>query len=368
MHGSILKAVKAALPQAKALVQSKIDYINQQMAIHNTSAFLLNVVNAQFPLNLTTTRAPILEGSTNLITIDFDGTVYDSAEKTNHVQSNSVFPERVTDSDKANSHQIFLHQSTLGSAFFAVNEKLFPLSVNNTNVTDQFLTFFFEIKNHYGANTKTEIEFTVLADNGDFITVNKSAGIEIGKKSKAGLQLNVFCSNETVTKELAVEFTMDLEAVLNITEDNYYVYANVAEITLKNVTIVQDKVGMFARDYNTMLNMLAMTGVQNFNDQWSTPYDFRTIDPQLMFFITTVFSKPRVSPFYMDEFLYMGISYQFDFAASPLTYREKAHLESQYVSNEHSEKLLKFYNLIMAKYYTVIEKFQIVKAHTVATQ
>jgi hypothetical protein len=147
---------------------------------------MLNVVDPRFPLNLTTTRAPILDGSTNLITLDFDGTIYDSIQKTDHVEANTIFPERITDS-KGNSHQIFLHESTLGSLFFAVSEALFPLKVNNTNVTSQFLQFFFEIKNHYGHNMTAELEITVIADNGEFISINKSAGFEIGKKSPAGL-------------------------------------------------------------------------------------------------------------------------------------------------------------------------------------
>lgn len=46
---------------------------------------------------------------------------------------------------------------------------------------------FFEIQDHYGPNMITELEATVLADDGNFITINKSAGIEIGKNGKAQL-------------------------------------------------------------------------------------------------------------------------------------------------------------------------------------
>lgn len=127
------------------------------MKNHNPNAFMLSVFDPRFPLNMTSTRAPILDGSTNLVTLDFDGTFYDSIDKTNHVDSNTVFPERVTDSDHANSHQIFLHESTVASLFFAVDQALFPLDVNNTNVTDQLLTAFFEIKSHYGDKLKTDL-------------------------------------------------------------------------------------------------------------------------------------------------------------------------------------------------------------------
>lgn len=158
------------------------------MAKHNSTAFLLNLMDPRFPLNMTTTRAPIMDGSTNLITLDFDGTIYDSIEKTDHVVPNTIFPERITTSD-GNSHQIFIHESTLDSLFFSVGEAIFPLKLDNKNVTDQLLTFFFEIKNHYGPNIQTQLEFTILAEdgNGNFISLNKSAGIEVGKNGKASL-------------------------------------------------------------------------------------------------------------------------------------------------------------------------------------
>lgn len=104
MHGSILKAVKQGLGQAKTLFQGKIDYINKQLASHNSSAFMLNLVDPRFPLNLTTTRSPILDGSSQIITLDFEGTIYDSIAKTDHVTENAIFPQRVTDSTIANSH------------------------------------------------------------------------------------------------------------------------------------------------------------------------------------------------------------------------------------------------------------------------
>lgn len=72
---------------------------------------------------------------------------------------------------------------------------------------------------------------------------------------------------------------MNLKTVLNITEDNYYVYVNIPEILIDDVEILNDKVGMYARDYNTLLTIVLMTATQTINDQFVTPYDFRSIDP-----------------------------------------------------------------------------------------
>ena len=95
---------------------------------------------------------------------------------------------------------------------------------------------------------------------------------------------------------------------------------------------------MFARDYDKLMNVLVSTFVQQFNDQWLKPYDFRTIDPNLMFFITTVFSKPRMTPLYVDHFIYMGLTYQFDFMTSS-THLEKKYLESKMIVDNQDKFL-----------------------------
>ncbi len=62
------------------------------MASHNASAFLVNLFDPRFPLNLTTTQAPSLNGSNQLIQINLDGCFYDIPEKTSHVQRNQIYP------------------------------------------------------------------------------------------------------------------------------------------------------------------------------------------------------------------------------------------------------------------------------------
>ena len=54
---------------------------------------MINVMDPRFPLNLTTTRSPILNGSSNIVTLDLDGTVYDSIAKTDHEDANIIYPE-----------------------------------------------------------------------------------------------------------------------------------------------------------------------------------------------------------------------------------------------------------------------------------
>jgi hypothetical protein len=92
----------------------------------------------------------------------------------------------------------------LQSLFFALDQEIFPYKVNNTQITSALTSLFFEISSHYGKNMVADIEIAILADNGDFLTLNKSAGIEVGRHGNAMLQLMLFAANDTTKRELAV--------------------------------------------------------------------------------------------------------------------------------------------------------------------
>lgn len=124
-HGKILKAVRDNLPEVKAALQSKIDGFNLLLKNHNETTFLFSLLDPLYPINMTNTHSPIVDGANNLITLSFDGRIYDSVLKTNHGKLPSAIPQRFT-GDKSNSQQIFIHQSMLSSLFYAVSSKYFP--------------------------------------------------------------------------------------------------------------------------------------------------------------------------------------------------------------------------------------------------
>lgn len=80
-----------------------------------------------------------------------------------------------------------------------------------------------------------DFEANILANDGSFISLNKTAGIEVGKKGPATIELMVYCANDTTPRELAVEFSMNLQGLINATFDNYYIYVNIPEIAVANV-------------------------------------------------------------------------------------------------------------------------------------
>ncbi len=138
---------------------------------------------------------------------------------------------------------------------------------------------------------------------------------------------------------------MNLNAIVNVTSDNYYIYLNIPYLYVSNVEVLNDKVGMWARDYNMFLSALIMTLVTDVNQKFTTPYDMRTIWPDFMMLIVNVFTYPRISPLIYDEFVYLGLTYFMD----PWTFsalQQKSTVEDK-IYQDHKELLSAGYQAAM---------------------
>ena len=131
---------------------------------------------------------------------------------------------------------------------------------------------------------------------------------------------------------------MNLNAVVNFTFDNYYAYLNIPAASISGVTISNDKIGMYSRDYDTFLSIVIQSIVDNTNSEWTNPFDFRTLDPIVMY-LQGVFVKPRVSPFYQNGYLYLGMTYWYDLMS--LTNREIGIISGRQ-AEQHGEDILRF--------------------------
>lgn len=81
MHGEILKIVRENLPKAEQAISAEFDSINAMWANRNDSTFLTNILNSSYAfLNLTTTKAPSLDATTGLFSLNFDGLFYNVAK------------------------------------------------------------------------------------------------------------------------------------------------------------------------------------------------------------------------------------------------------------------------------------------------
>lgn len=73
--------------------------------------------------------------------------------------------------------------------------------------------------------------------------------------------------------------------------------------------------------------------VYEINQQFVNPFDLRSLYPDFMALITNVFINPRVSPFYQDEFIYLGLTYFTD-PWTMTTVSQKATIDEK-ITKEH---------------------------------
>jgi hypothetical protein len=81
-------------------VSNLVDDYNAKMA--NGTSFMQNIFDPRYPLNLTTTLPPQADPQNKLITLNFDGTFYDTVHRTNYVKTNTLNPSRLSNTKNSN--------------------------------------------------------------------------------------------------------------------------------------------------------------------------------------------------------------------------------------------------------------------------
>ena len=153
LHGAIVKMIHASLPMIKKKMEEVVFKFNQNLTNH--VKYMTKIFDPLYPMDLTMTQAPVVNGQSGLVQLNFEGVFYDSQERTTHTGRNTLYPTRVSG---LNSNQFFLHETTLNSLFYALDQKYMPLHINSTNVTSQLLTLFPEIRGYYGEQVFLDLD------------------------------------------------------------------------------------------------------------------------------------------------------------------------------------------------------------------
>jgi hypothetical protein len=330
-HSLAVKAAQKAITVATDYFDSFVQGLDLKLKNANSTTFMVSVFDKNFPLNLTMTEAPKFDKADDLINFSFDGTFFDKKMQVNHVSENTVLPYRHADGQ---SEQIWIHQSMLGSLFYGIVEEVMPYEVNDTAGASTFKKLFHEISTHYGEDVVLDLELVLGAKSGDFLTLDKTRGMVIGERENATIAMMVYAENATTKKELAIQFEMDLDMIVNASMSNLYVYLNIPTIKVQDVKITHDKVGLYDRNYDDLLNILMGQIISNINTEWTTPYDMRVLSPEVLPFLANMFLLLELTPFSDDQFLFLGFTYFVDNMMLSQT-QLFAHTET-YQKTEHS--------------------------------
>lgn len=225
----------------------------------------------------------------------------------------------------------------VSSLFQALDQEFMPLRIDDQNTTKMILQLFPEIQYYYGDNMQVSLFVNLTAENTNFISMSKNSGIDLGKNGKVTANLQIFASNETTPQTLAAEFTMDLQATANVTVDpKWNLYLNIPFAQIANTVLTVNNCGMIARRYDALLSSVLRSTINNINVQWQKPFNIPSLDPQTLPFLSNMFTNLRVSPFYLDEFMYIGFTYFVD--PPPQTYQTLNTITEKVVA-QYGEKI-----------------------------
>ena len=153
------------------------------------------------------------------------------------------------------------------------------------------------------------------------------------------VSLLVRCSNATLPEETAVQFDFELSALANMTIDPHWkLYLNIPNIEVKNTVISHDHVGMYHRRYDSLLTSVIRSQVNQVNAQFVKPFDITSLDNQTLPFISNMLTNLHLSPYFKNEFYYLGFSYFMD--PAPQTQQSYNHITNQ-ITAKHSDKIIK---------------------------
>lgn len=176
-HNQIANAIRDQLPRIPKAIQTIVDELNAKLKVGGNN-FMTNIFDPRYPLNLTTTQPPTVDNSTKIVSLNFEGTFYDTVHNTTHASENTNPPQRVRN---MNSNQMLVHQTMVASLLISLAQQYMPLNINDTNTTSQILQLFPEIQEHYGDSIEATLEINLTEESGDVISLNNLTGIEVGK-------------------------------------------------------------------------------------------------------------------------------------------------------------------------------------------
>lgn len=93
--------------------------------------------------------------------------------------------------------------------------------------------------------------------------------------------------------------------------DDFYTYLHIVDAKVWDTKITHDKVGMFDRNYDEFLSVIIDTAVENQNNEWEKSYDLEQYDESFSLG-RNMMTNTKISPFVMDEFIYVGFTYFLD--------------------------------------------------------
>ncbi len=212
LHDKIMEMAKLNLPAIGKLLTDQVTQYDLLMKTENSKTFLTDVLNTtDYLMNLTTPTAPVLSQKTGLFSFNLDGTFVNMKTMQTNAAPNTEYIPRIPNAQK---EQIFIHESAINSALYALKSKFLPMSVTNQTFTSELFILFHELVVKYTMKSKLNITIDAILPKADPLKLTKKSGI-----STQDLKILFSCyalKDGAKAQELAFTFQMDIQANLNM--------------------------------------------------------------------------------------------------------------------------------------------------------
>jgi hypothetical protein len=308
--GVINKIIKKMIPKVQAAIDTEINALNAMVAGEGPMTFvfpLATIKKDEIDLNMTMTTAPVMKPDSDLIDLTFDGMFVDKDVHTTNADI-VEFPKRI---EHAQSEQIYIHEDMVDSLFQDVGDKVFPISVDQDDISAQMLQVFREIQMMYGADAHIALEVSMDTGMGKPINFDTKNGVMVGSQSDITSTIKLLVTNSTVKADLAAAFELNLEAHANVTVADFVVYPNVKQIYAANTKVVTDNVGLMAHNYNVLFTSVLENFANDFNMKYQKGYPLANIDPTFGM-LSGLLKDMVITPYMEENYLFAGFSMNAD--------------------------------------------------------
>lgn len=269
MSGQIKKLITSGLAKA---IDTEINALNSMIAQEAPYTFDVAMFGLKSPLNLTMTTAPSIVKDSSMIKLNFDG-LFDKPKAMNAMNFDLKDHEQFPDIQHSHRDQFWIHQNTINS-FVQLNfDKLMPLNLNTTNISDEILEVLPDIEKKCGKNVTVKgMKLDLLGDiNEAPIAMTRKDGIRVGNVSTTSVALEMLfdkCKmNGTEMNGLPLSFSMTMEVMLNFTMQDTVFYLFGKRAWIKNTKIVENKMNITTDENLDMIfTSIIDSQIEEFND------------------------------------------------------------------------------------------------------
>lgn len=295
----ITMIIQGMMPKLAAVIDSEIQKLNQKVASETAYTFDINILGKQYPLNMTMTKAPEVDGE--VVRLNFDG-LFNQPENNAgfKMDSHGYFPHI-----EAQMEQVWIHENTFNSLVMDAIRAGKSVELDAANLIKEVADSYPKAKNY---TTKTTIRD---ANKGSPIRLNVNDGIMIGHDKDLRFIMDLYADDIKV-----IQFSLTAMFRANFTMDKTFTFFPVLnDPQVITASVMHSEVPLKAGlHYDDVMKAYLSSAIDGFNTKYAKGVPVASLMPELGM-ISGVLKNATVSPQVANGWMFAGFSMQEDLNA-----------------------------------------------------